>query len=239
MDRPDLDAVLSRALCVLGLLVRTQLEEQLAVDPPRAHTWTGALERLDAWLRRERLEDALVPEEQALLGVKWGGWSLADASTAAWRIEGLATLLYALSRFERPDDFGAPVDTEAVYATTSLLPARAELAAGAELQPPDELERFRRMTGIWRWRARTELLHRRGAAPTTGEPYEGMVRRAAERAAEAGLVDVVAGDFAVRGAPFASVSETTLKTLAAVALERGRAAEWLCGRAPWDAPSEL
>ena len=239
MTRPDLDDIVTRAQCVIGLLVRTQIEEQLAVDPTRAQSWSRALERLEAWLDHECLHPTLVPEERALLGAKWGAWSLDDVSTAAWRIEGLATLFYALGRLPRPDDFVEPVVPDGVYVTPSLLPPRAEIESGAVLRPSEELELFRRVAGVWRWRARTELLHRRGASPTTGEPYQAMVQRAAERAGAANLVSVVTGDFAVEGRPFADISETALRTLASVALERGRAIDWLCGRAPWDAPSEL
>lgn len=239
-EAPTPADVVVRAQCVTALLVRAQIEEQLLAAPTTARAWAGALDRLEGWMKGEGLDAALVPEERALLeGRPWGDWTREEASAAAWRIEGLAVLYWALGRFDLDEPGITPVDAEQVQATTSLLPLARELVRGAALRPHAERDRLRRTTGVWRWRARTELLHRRGKGGSGGAAYADLVARAADRAAAAGLMPVGEADFLVGQKPFGDVSETELRTFASVALERGRAADWLCGKAAWDASAEL
>lgn len=230
-----------RVQCAIALLVRGQIEEHLDRAPERAQTWLGGLLRVATYLEDEELLAACTPEEKALFDAPFGAWSRTDMSAVAWRIEGLAVLLHALGRYSLPRPFGAsePVDAHAVQAVSSLLPGRAELVPGEERPDADELDRLRRTMAIWRWRARSELQHRRGGAPEAGASYEEIVARAARRAAEAGLVVLRDGDLEVHGQAFARISESALFSCATVALERGRAADWLCGKAAWDAPPEL
>lgn len=239
MPPPALDDIARRSQCVLGVLVRAQIEEQLAAEPLRARSWTRTLERLETWLVNERLEPQLTPEEAALMHAKWGEWAREDVHAAIWRIESLAVLLWASSRMERLPSFGEPAVSDEVLGAIPFLRALGDVLAGARLRPMEELDRERRSAGVWRWRAKTELLHRGGVRPGNGETAEALVRRGAENAAKAGLVVVNDGDFDVGGRPYRELDDVTLRSLATVALERGRALEWLCGRAQWDAPPEL
>ena len=239
MPPPALDELARRAQCVLGVLVRAQIEEQLAAEPTRAREWTKTLERLETWLVNERLEPVLKREEAALMHAKWGEWAREDMQAAIWRIEGLAVLLWAQSKSERLPPFFEAAHSDDVLGSMPFLRALGDVLAGARHRPFEELDRARRMAGVWRWRGKTELLHRGGVRPATGEPTETLVRRAAENAAKAGFVVVTQGDFDVGGRPYRELDDASLRTLATVALERGRALEWLCGRASWDAPPEL
>lgn len=239
MPPPELDDIARRAQCVLGVLVRAQIEEQLANAPDSARQWTKPLERLETWLVNERLDPLLVNEETALMRAKWGEWSRDDISAAVWRIEGLAVLLYASQRLPQVPPFTRAAISDEVFASMPFLGSTGDVLAGARLRPREEIDRLRRVAGVWRWRAKTELLHRGGVRPSTGEPFEAMVRRAAENAGKAGFVTVTDGDFDVEGAPYTALDDAELRSLAAVALERGRALDWLCGRAAWDAPAEL
>lgn len=239
MPPPSLDDVARRAQCVLGLLVRAQIEEQLAAAPARAREWTRTLERLETWLVNERLDPQLTPEEAALMHAKWGEWAREDMQASLWRIEGLAVLLWASSRLSALPPFSEPAPTDDVLGAMPFLRAFGDVLAGARARPFEEVDRMRRAAGVWRWRAKTELLHRGGVRPATGEPVEALVRRGAENASKAGLVLVAGGDFDVGGRPYREIDDGTLRSIATVALERGRALEWLCGRASWDAPTEL
>lgn len=239
MPPPSLDEIARRAQCVLGVLVRAQIEEQLASDPTSARGWTKTLERLETWLVHERLEPLLTQEEAALMHAKWGEWAREDMQAAIWRIEGLGVLLWAQSRLDRLIPFSEAAPSDEVLGAMPFLRAAGDVLAGARHRPFEELDRVRRMAGVWRWRAKTELLHRGGVRPATGESTEVLVRRAAENAAKAGFVVVTQGDFDVGGRAYRELDDATLRMLATVALERGRALEWLCGRASWDAPPEL
>lgn len=238
MSTADLAAVVARTQATFALVTRAQVEEQLALGPERAESWTGALDRLERFVDEEGLDPALVDEERVLLALPWGGFPPADVKAATWRIEGLAVLLFALSKLEALPA-GREVDAEAVHAALPLFAPRSVVEAGARLRPAEELDRLRRSLGVWRWRAKTELIHRQGGAPSSGEDYEAMVARAAERAHAAGLVELVEGDLACGATPFGALSSEALRTLATVVLERGRAADWLCGKAAWDAPPVL
>ena len=220
-------------------MVRGQIEEQLAQSPARAQSWAGGLEKLEKWVQDEGLTGQMVREERWLLKKSWGEWHVDEMTAVAWRIEGAAVLLHALGKMTLPHDSLHPVSSHDVQSCTSLLPPHAELLDGIRPRLTEDLEHFRKAMGIWRWRARTELQHRRGADAATGEPYEKLIERAALRAAKAGFVTEVNGDFGMHGLPFAKLSENNLRTQATVALERGRAADWLCGQASWDAPAEL
>lgn len=239
MPPPSLDDVVRRAQCVLGLLVRAQIEEQLEAAPEQAHRWTRTLERLETWLVNERLDPLLTREEAALMHAKWGEWAREDLQAAMWRIEGLGVLLWASGRLERLPPFYEAAHSDQVLGAIPFLRAVGDVLAGARLRPPEELDRLRRTAGVWRWRAKTELLHRGGVRPASGEPFEALVRRGAENAGKAGVVLVTLGDFDAGGRPYTSLSDDEVRMIATVALERGRAAEWLCGRGSWDAPPEL
>ena len=239
MERPTSNDIIARLQSTIALMVRGQIEEQLAQNPARAQSWAGGLDRLEKWVQEEGLSPQMVREERSLLNKSWGEWNADEMTAIAWRIEGAAVLLYALGKLALPHDSLQPVASHEVQSCTSLLPPHAELLDGIRPLPPADIEHFRKAMGIWRWRARTELQHRRGADAATGEPYEKLVGRAAARAEKAGFITAVEGDFGLHGLPFAKLSENNLRTQATVALERGRAADWLCGQAGWDAPAEL
>jgi hypothetical protein len=235
---PDLATVVARALATSVLLTRAQIEDQLARERERAPSWTSALERLEGWIASEGLDAALTDEERALLALPWGGFSADDTQAAIWRIEGLAALLFALGKLDALP-FEHEVEADAVHAALPLFATRELLTRGATLREAAELDRLRRAAGVWRWRAKTELMHRKGVAPSSGETYEAMLARAMGAGHQAGLIALCEGDLACRGGSFRELSSEALRAIATIALERGRAADWLAGRALWDARAAL
>ncbi|MFZ9886201.1 MAG: hypothetical protein ACO3JL_01760 [Myxococcota bacterium] len=236
---PDLDHVARRAQCVLALLMRAQIEDALRAAPERAPSWVRPLEKLESWLLHERLDGHLSKEESSLLRAKWGEWSGEDSSASAWRLEGLAVLVYALGRKTPVPPLHQAAESEEVLAAMPFLGTLGDVLAGARLCAAESLDQTRRKVAVWRWRAKTELLHRGGVAPSSGEPFSAMVERAAGNAEKAGMTTVLRGDFDVGGRPYASLSDGEVRTLASVAVERSRAVDWVCGRGSWDAPLEL
>jgi hypothetical protein len=214
------EAIAARAQCVHALLVRQQIEDALATG----RAMDGPLERLLGFLEAEDLGASLDQEEVALLRAPAGEWTDVDVREAAWRIERLAVFLWALGRVELPEH-GVPVEPDAVWAAIDLMGPTARLLEGASPRSGEAIDRQRRETGVWRWRVETELKHRAGLTPASGDPYEVMVRRAAERAAS--LVTVEDGDLVVRGARVAELSDARLHEAASAVLERDDALRWL------------
>jgi hypothetical protein len=227
---------MSRAQCLVALLTRSQIEGELAGRASELKRWHGALDRLATWIGEEELAASFTDVERALFAQPVSAWAPADTSAVAWRIEALAVFMWAAGKLDTAPNAPQPMDADDVFATFPLLGARSEFLEDAAPRDDEELDRGRRAVGVWRWRARTELLHRSGATPASGDAYDEMVSRAARKAFDARLVDaLVEGDFGVGQRAFSELTDTELRGLAAALLERQHALDWLCDEnADWD-----
>jgi hypothetical protein len=234
MSGSQLSEIADRVQCLTGLLTRAQVEEQLATGADVGQ-WATVLDKLASWMERESLADKLTDDERALLTRPVGSWPDDAVVGASWRIEALAVLLWAMSRLDPLPALWAPAVADDVWSAVPLFATVDELLDGVSLRADDEVDRVRRGAGVWRWRARTELLHRAGVEPDSGEAYDVMVRRAADRAVEAGLVpNVIDGDFGTPDAALRDLDDEALRALASATLEREHAVVWLKERGDWD-----
>ena len=119
----------------------------------------------------------------------------------------------------------------------------AALAASAGLRPPEELEAARSIAEMWHWRSRTRQLLEEGRPfpPMPGLPFtswDSVVRFTAPRAAERGSIPTpIDEDFPAFGRAYRDLTADEWSQAHSIALERHRALNWLCGRAPgnrWD-----
>jgi hypothetical protein len=141
---------------------------------------------------------------------------------AVWQGEGLGMLLWSLGLVEL-EPFDRTFDAEWLLATPT---AHGTLRAKAEIEHERETAR------LWHWRARTELLRAGDSVelPPSWESFEQLIAVAAMRGYERGLLpSPLRGDFAAFDNGFRELTPAQRAEVLAIAWERHRALEWLCG----------
>jgi hypothetical protein len=218
--------VATRAI-ILASLIRRLSIESLAAEA-QVEALAGEAFDLRAWLQSEGLWDHLGDTEAAFLEQPLGGLSDAQMATVAWQAEGLATLGWALGLAEL-----APVgDLKLAETVLTLVPSPWDKTApwihAAVLQPEPDIARERDRAELIEWRISIEAPLRTATDEERSEYHEAIADVARE-ADVAGLVETSAGDFTLAGLPPSSMSDDDLERLAALAEERLRALNWLCG----------
>ena len=191
----------------------------------------GAPQNL-AELREKGLEGALAPAEASFLGASPLAAPEHVRAEASWALEGIAALGWALGLVPELPGYEALVEPEFLSGFPDALPA--ELAAGAKPRSDAEKDRARAIAELWMWRARTrELIERGTPAPRGFKSFDEIVRKAASNAhRNKFLAELVDGDFALFGRASRDLDAGAFSTARSLALERLRAHNWLCGRAP-------
>lgn len=228
-------------LVILGAVCRRAF---LELDPETAAaTDDPEGERFDlaSWLTEEGLDPFVTVQERHFLNRRLGRLAPEEAEAASWRIEAAAALGWALEFLDEPPPLDRPVDPAALLA---LLPSPWDktrpFRTNAELLPEELIAFERERAELWHWRAGAEVdrvtLTGRDAAD-----LKAAIREVAAEAAAAGFFpEPIGNDFPVAGRAYQLLDIDTRDTLAAVATERLRALNWLCGLSPdWDAvPSD-
>jgi hypothetical protein len=239
MDSDEIDIelrspteVAARAIVVAAVLRRVALEDAAATDADDA-----AAEAFDLreWLRGQRLADAATAHERSLLDRLPGDLSVAEVQDESWLGEGFAVLAWALALAELPPLGGpAAIDT-ALAALPAPWDSTAAWIAAARLRPEPAIAAARERAELWHWRASVEAA-RRSAAPADRAEYDEAIREVAAEAGATGLLDQrAAGDFALGGDPVRALPADRIGDLTALAAERLRALNWLCGfGVDWD-----
>ncbi len=157
------------------------------------------------------------------LGMLPGGESDPAVIDAVWQAEGLGMLFWALGLVEL-EPLDRHFDPEWLLATPT---AHGTLRAKAEIEHALDAAR------LWHWRARTDMLASGEAGlelPANWASLEQLVAVAAMRGYERGLLpSPLRGDFAAFGSGYRELSSGQRAELLAIAYERHRALEWLCG----------
>lgn len=220
--------VAERALILSAICRRAFLEERpdgVEDDDPEAELFD-----LVAWLRAEGLDAVATDDERRLLHARVGRLPADDAAEASWRTEALVALGWALDLLPEMPPYDAAADPAAVLAA---VPApwspTAAWRRDARLRSEAAIAAEREHAELWHWRAETADLF--------------VIADAAERAALATAVRDVAAearnggilphllhdDFPARGGPYRLLGFEAVAELGAVAAERVRALNWLCG----------
>ncbi len=196
---------------------------------------------LAAWLTEEGLDPFISASERHLLNRRIGGLTVAEAQEASWQIEAAAALAWALEFLEEPPPLDGPIDPASLLA---LLPSPWDktrpFRENAELLPEELIAVERERAELWFWRASIEAdrVEAKGRAAT--ELNAAISEVAAEAAAAEFFTAPIDNDFPVRGRSYRSTPSAQLDTLEAVATERLRALNWLCGLSrSWDAPVSI
>lgn len=151
---------------------------------------------------------------------------------ASWSLEALTPLAWALGLIEDLPGYDALVSPELLG---EFPDERApELAARSRLRPTAEVDRARAVAELWLWRSRTrELIEARTPPPRGFRSFDEIVRKAASNAHRNGfLSELIEGDFALLGRAYRDLEPAQFATARSLSIERLRACNWLCGRAP-------
>ncbi len=185
---------------------------------------------LTGWLTEEGLDPFVSLSERHHLNRRLGHLLPEEAESASWQIEAAAALGWALEVVDEPPPIDAPVDPTAMLA---MLPSPWDktrpFRANAELLPEELIAFERERAELWHWRASVEL-DRVSAVGRDAIELNAAIREVASEAAAAGFFpDPIGNDFPVDGHAYRTVSPEIRDTLAAIAIERLRALNWLCG----------
>lgn len=232
-SRPPADAIARRALCLVSVLFRNNLERALAAEQrPR-----GVVERLHTllleWTDREGVRPHFSKREQAIMEMPLGAWEERLVAELSWRIEGVAALLWTVSAVEAVAPYDTMSDLEAVVPTLGVFENPAPFLARVRARDGGALAAQRDLAEVWHWRARTAELQRRSGLL----PAPQNLQAALERARTAGAFETIptSGDLPAFGKPYRDLSAEELSTCAAISRERHHALNWACGRSSdWD-----
>lgn len=190
--------------------------------------------------------DALTPHERELAESSMSSMTAEQQIEASWWTEAIAVLAWALGLEPALPPWDRLADPDVVQRVPNP-PQLAAFREKATLRSADALERARAAAELWHWRSRTRELHEGGFEMPEDLKREGVkslddiVKVTAAHAAVEGAFDApIAYDFPVRGKPYKDVDDAIWSELRSIAVERHRALNWLCGRAPgnrWDETS--
>lgn len=232
--------VAERALVLGAICRRAFLEEragEVDEDDPEA-------ERFDlvAWLRAEGVDAAATEEERRLLHTRVGRLATEAAAEASWRSEALIALGWALGLLPDMPPYDAAAEPSALLAAVPApWAATAAWRREATLRPEDEVAAERERAELWYWRASiADSFFVAGDVERTALAV--AVRDVTTEARNAGVLDSpIRDDFPARGAAYRLLDSDAVDELAAIAVQRVQALNWLCGfGSGWaDVPLEL
>lgn len=224
-----------RALALGALVMRGVLEQHERVsrtDQARLANEAG-VRGLLAWMRAEKLFKRQSAEEERLFRGALGKWTYDEVTTASWRVEALGTLLWAIQKFEALPPYDTLFDLREALDPIPFYEPTDTFADGAVLRPESDIRRARNAAQLWHWRSR---LRYADPAPGAGMTVPEIIAEAAARAHHQGEIDApIAGDFPAFDKAFAALDEDEYGRVAATAVERHLALNWVCGYAEdWD-----
>jgi hypothetical protein len=222
----DPEEVAARCI-VLAALIRRLSIESLASDR-NTDGLSGEAFDLHAWLQTENLWDSLGVAEVAFLDRPVGHLNDDEMASVAWQAEGLGSLGWGLGLAE----LLRLGDLSQVEAILRLVPspwdATAPWIAKAALRPEPDIARERDRAELVEWRVSVETPRRLATGQERTE-YDDAIADVTSEAAAAGFAATESGDVLLAGSPIVSLHDESLEMLAALAEERLRALNWLCG----------
>ncbi|MGI8474938.1 MAG: DUF4272 domain-containing protein [Thermomicrobiales bacterium] len=237
-------SVAARLVVLAAVCRRVYLEEVGGQDEEdddddgESDSTSPEMDRLDliAWLADVGFAPEMSHSERSLLAAPVGAMPVEDVRNATWRSQALHALAWSVGLIDSID----PVAE--IASVTDLLPrvpdawdAPEAFRALLTLRSEDEIAVERERAELWRWRA-LAAQERRGLRGSEAWELDLVIKQAAHEADAANLIRrTESGDFEVGGIAFGALADESREVVGAVATERLRAFNLLCGFGPdWD-----
>jgi hypothetical protein len=226
--------VSERCILIAALIRRLWIESSFASREPG--DWSAEAFDLREWLRDEGAWKSLTSSERDFLQREVGDATQDQIAGVAWQAEGLTTLGWALDLVELPPPGKLGDITTVVQAVPAPWDKIGEWTRAARLRPEMEIATERDRAEILEWRIGIERPRRQSDGQARADYMAAIAEVVLEARASGLLESVVDADFAIGGRPVASFDDPELERLSALAEERLRALNWLCGHGiTWDA----
>lgn len=218
---PAAERVARRALCLAAVACRGSLERDAA--HPQAEQFR---QQIWVWAHSLGLEAELEADEAGVLQTELGRLQQRHQNDAAWSAEAVATLAWALGTIERPryDTPCAPADVARSLGFMRGWPQN--VLTQPTLKPPLELYNFQQTHFALHWRLRN---YTRSA---TSLDFRDLLAKHWPDVIEAESMALIDNDVAIGSRPLTALDAQQAQTLARMAAERQRAANWLLGYHP-------
>ena len=242
---PDAEAVMALVIILKCLFVKHLASppvEYLAECKKRwtVDEWNKFLygeqsrnEQLIERLRRAGLWTAMDQKERGFMEAQSINLTQQAHVDVSWSVESIICLLWALGYLLEFPRYDEQVDPDLI----NKLPAEPPeiLMKTAVLKQHELIERQRDVAELWHWRSRTRQLQEKGHKFVLPGNWtiEEIIRTAATRAAENGIIPAPIGDdFPAFGKAYRDLTHQEYSQATSIAMERHRAFNWLCGFAP-------
>jgi hypothetical protein len=218
---------------ILAALIRRLWIESSVADS-NGEDWRAEVFDLREWLRAEGIWTGLTVDEAGFLQQSPGGVTEDELAVVAWQAEGLATLGWALGLTDLLPPGNLADIASVVQATPAPWDSTVEWMRGARFRPEVEIASERDRAEVFEWRVRAET-SRRVANGQERIDYLAAIGDVVQEARASGLLDSSADDFVIGDKAIAAFDDQDLERLGALAEERLRALNWLCGYGTsWD-----
>jgi hypothetical protein len=225
--------VAERCVIISTLVRRLWIESSFASG--NAEDWTTEAFDLREWLRSENIWTGLTTFEADFLQRPVGSVTEDDLMSTTWQAEALATLGWAMGLTDHlpPGDLGDI--TAVIQAVPAPWDSVSAWVLGAWLRSEAEIAVQRDRAEIFEWRIGIERPFRLATGQERSDYIE-AIENVVREAGGSGLLEREPGsEFSIRDSPLASFDDLSLERMAALAEERLRALNWLCGfGSSWD-----
>ncbi|MGH2614015.1 MAG: DUF4272 domain-containing protein [Thermomicrobiales bacterium] len=234
MDEDELDIELrSPADVAQRCIILAALIRRLSIETSASSTHDVELDGdafdLKAWLQTEGIWDRLTAFEADFLRRPVGQLSEDEIATVAWQAEGLATLGWSLGLVDAlpPGELGDAA--RVLHVVPAPWDQTRQWLRGVALRSEPDVADERDRAEIFEWRIGLEGPRRVASVPLQRE-YAQAIADVAQEAIAAGLIEGAGDDdLTIGDRLLASFDDQELERLSAIAEERLRALNWLCG----------
>lgn len=221
-EAPTPQRVARRMMALMAVSARGLIE-------PYSDEVDADVARLDilTWLDQLNLWDEFEPEEERLLQSAVGTLEPPEDIDAAWRMEAVAVLAWALGLYELAP-YDQPVHVGELREVVSFLDSKAQkVIDDAKLRSAEELDAFGDQIFAIHWRLNHFYMVSRSPIE-----FEKVAHNSRFGDLDLGMARLLEGDLAIRENPIAKCLDEERHICNGIVVERHRASNWLAGYDP-------